>query len=71
MEINNEYFIYKLIKINFGDPISSILLTPDHVIIGTMLGQISCLSLSSKKTFILSELNTENISNISYNIDRR
>ena len=67
MEINNEYFIYKLIKINFGDPISSILLTPDHVIIGTMLGQISCLSLSSKKTFILSELNTENISNISYN----
>ena len=67
MEINNEYFIYKLININFGDPISSILLTPDHVIIGTMLGQILCLSLFTKKISILSELNTENISNISYN----
>ena len=67
MEINNEYFIYKLININFGDPISSILLTPGHVIIGTMLGQISCLSLLSKKISILSEANTENISNISYN----
>ena len=67
MEINNEYIIYKLIKTNFGDPISSLLLTPDHVIIGTMLGQISYLSLSSKKISILSEFNTENISNISFN----
>ena len=67
MEIKNEYFIYKLISTNFGDPISSILLTPNHVIIGTMLGQISYLSLSSKKTSVLSEVNNENISNISYN----
>ena len=69
MEINNEYFIYKLITTNFGDPISSILLTPNHVIIGTMLGQISYLALSSKKISILSEVNNENISNISYNIN--
>ena len=67
MEINNEYFLYKLITTNFGDPISSILLTPNHVIIGTMLGQISYLSLSSKKVSVLSEVNNENISNISYN----
>ena len=67
MEINNEYFIYKLIKTNFGDPISSILLTPDHVIIGTMLGQISSMALQSKKISILSEVNNEHISNISYN----
>ena len=69
MEINNEYIIYKLIKTNFGDPISSLLLTPKHVIIGTMLGQISYFSLSSKKITILSEFNSENISNISYNRD--
>ena len=69
MEINNEYIIYKLIKTNFGDPISSLLLTPNHVIIGTMLGQISYFSLSSKKITILSEFNSENISNISYNRD--
>jgi len=67
MEINNEYIIYKLIKTNFGDPISSLLLTSDHVIIGTMLGQISYLSLQSKKISILSEFNTEHISNISFN----
>ena len=52
MEINNEYIIYKLINTNFGDPISSILLTPGHVIIGTMLGQISYLTLSSNKISI-------------------
>ena len=69
MEINNEYIIYKLIKTNFGDPISSLLLTPNHVIIGTMLGQISYFSLLSKKITILSEFNSENISNISYNRD--
>ena len=69
MEINNEYIIYKLIKTNFGDPISSILLTSNHVIIGTMLGQISYFSLLSKKITILSEFNSENISNISYNRD--
>ena len=69
MEINNEYIIYKLINTNFGDPISSILLTPEHVIIGTMLGQISYLTLSSNKISSLSEFNTENISNISFNRD--
>ena len=69
MEINNEYIIYKLIRTNFGDPISSILLTSDHVIIGTMLGQISYLALISKQISILSEINTENISNISFNSD--
>ena len=69
MEINNEYIIYKLINTNFGDPISSILLTPEHVIIGTMLGQISYLTLSSNKISNLSEFNTENISNISFNRD--
>ena len=69
MEINNEYIIYKLINTNFGDPISSVLLTPEHVIIGTMLGQISYLTLLSNKISNLSEFNTENISNISFNRD--
>ena len=63
----SEYYIYKLIEINFGDPISSMLLTPDHLIIGTMLGKISFFTLSSKELSNLSELNPENVSNISYN----
>ena len=67
MEKNNDYFIYKIIEINFGDPISSMLLTSDHLIIGTMLGQISLFTLSTKNLSILSEINPENISNMSYN----
>ena len=64
---NSEYILYKLIDINFGDPISSMLLTQEHLIIGTMLGKISFFNLSSKNLSILSEFNAENISNISYN----
>ena len=67
MENNSEYILYKLIDINFGDPISSMLLTPEYLIIGTMLGKISFFNLSSKNLSILSDLNAENISNISYN----
>ena len=67
MEINPEYSIYKLIEINFGDPISSLFLTPEYLILGTMLGQISLFNLSSKKLSMLSESNPENVSNISYN----
>ena len=67
MENNNEYSIYKLIENNFGDPISTMFLTEENLIIGTMLGKISLFSLSTKDITILSELNSENISNISYN----
>ena len=67
MEKKSEYYIYKLIENNFGDPISTMFLTEDHLIIGTMLGQISIFSLSTKEINILSEINPENISNISYN----
>ena len=69
MEKKNEYIIYILIEINFGDPISSMLLTQDHLIIGTMFGQIIMFTLSTKNISILSEYNQENISNISYNSD--
>ena len=67
MEKNKGYCIYKLIEINFGDPISSMLMTPDHLILGTMLGRIFFFTLSTKNLSILSEFNPENISNISYN----
>ena len=63
---NSEYSIYKLIDIRFADPISSMLLVNDYVIIGTMLGRITLFTLSTKKEIILSEINSENISNISY-----
>ena len=67
MEKKQEYIIYKLIEINFGDPISSMLLIPDHLILGTMLGRIFFFTLSTKNLSILSEFNPENISNMSFN----
>ena len=67
MEIKPEYYIYKIIETNFGDPISSMYLTPDYIIFGTMLGQISLFTFSSKHLSLISEVNPENISNISYN----
>ena len=69
MEKSNEYSIYILIEINFGDPISAMLLTQDHLIIGTMFGQIILFTFQTKNISILSEFNQENISNISYNSD--
>ena len=69
MEKNNEYILFKIIDINFGDPISSMLLTKDHLIIGTMLGQIYLFTFQTKNISILSEKNSENISNMSYNFD--
>lgn len=63
---NQKYIIYKLIDICFADPISSMILVKDYVLIGTMLGRITLFTLSTQKLIILSELNTENVSNISY-----
>ena len=69
MEKTNDYSLYILIEINFGDPISAMLLTQDHLVIGTMFGQIILFTFQTKHITILSEFNQENVSNISYNLD--
>lgn len=45
----NHYILYELIPSDFSDPISSLLITDDFVIIGTMLGKIILYSLYNKK----------------------
>ena len=45
------------------------LLTQEHLVIGTMFGRIILFTFQTKHITILSEFNQENISNISYNLD--
>ena len=64
---NESYVLLKLIPNHFADPISAVCLTPDYIMIGTMMGSITLYDIQNKLALLLSELNSENISDISYN----
>jgi len=66
---NNSYLLVKLIPNHFADPISALCLTPDFIMIGTMMGSIILYDIENQLALLLSELNSENISDISYNED--
>ena len=68
MEKNNDKTItlIKLLDIRFGDPISALYLQDTNVIFGTMMGKITLYSITKNKVYILSELSSENIVDISY-----
>jgi hypothetical protein len=67
MSKKDDYILLKFIEIRFADPISSIKLINDLVVTGTMMGRINLYIISEKKAMVLSELNSENISDIAYN----
>lgn len=54
-------------EIRFADPVSSIKLTKNCVVIGTMMGRVFLYSFAHEKIYTLCELNSENISDIAYN----
>ena len=58
------FSLFSLIETRFADPISAISISKKNVIIGTMMGRISSLSLIDKKITLLNELSSENISGI-------
>ena len=60
------FSLYSLIETRFADPISAISISKKNVIIGTMMGRISSLSLIDKKIILLNELSSENISGITF-----
>ena len=64
---DESYTLVKLIPNHFADPISSLCLTSDFLMIGTMMGSISLYNIKNNLAMVLSELNSENISDISYN----
>ena len=60
------FSLYSLIETRFADPISAISISKKNVIIGTMMGRIYSLSLIDKKTILINELSSENISGITF-----
>ena len=58
--------LIRLLDIRFADPISALSLIDTYVIFGTMMGNITLYSIQDNKIYILSELSSENIVDISY-----
>ena len=59
-----KFSLFSLIEIHLADPISSIGLSEKNIVIGTMMGNLSLLSLIDKKITLLKELSPENITGI-------
>lgn len=71
MSKKDNYILIKFIEIRFADPISALKLVNNYVVTGTMMGRVNLYNISEKKQIPLSELNSENISDISYNEEER
>ena len=67
MSKKDKFSVIQFIKIRFADPISSLKLINDYVFAGTMMGRVNLYNISENKEKSLCELNSENISDISYN----
>ena len=67
MSKKEDYICIYFMPIRFADPISSLKLVKNYVITGTMMGRINLYNISEEKLIPLSELNSENISDIAYN----
>jgi hypothetical protein len=69
---SNSYYLYEYIGISIGDPISSLFMNDKYAIIGTMMGRIVLLSLTSddkKRRIIINNASQENITGISLSDD--
>ena len=63
------YSLYFLLDIRFADPISAMALNPHFIVVGTMMGRLTALSLEDRKTSLLSEFSSENISDVAFDGD--
>jgi hypothetical protein len=52
--------------IRFADPVSAIGMNEKYIVIGSMMGRIAAFSLTDKKTTLLAELSSENITGITF-----
>ena len=68
---NGNYILLKLIPNHFADPISALCLTNDYIMIGTMMGSITLYDIKNQLAISLTELNTENIADISFNQEEK
>ena len=70
MKQKKDYSLIKFLEIRFADPISSMKLANNYLVIGTMMGRVNLYDISEKNgknIVVLCELNSENISDIAYN----
>ena len=63
---NSSYSLIAFIETRFGDPITSMSMNENYLIIGTMLGNITLYSHKTKNQIILAETSSENINGISF-----
>ena len=68
---NGNYILLKLIPNHFADPISALCLTNEYIMVGTMMGSITLYDIKNQLAISLTELNTENIADISYNQEEK
>jgi hypothetical protein len=66
MNRSQVYSFYHLIDIRFADPVSAIGINERYVVIGSMMGRIASFCLPEKKTTLLAELSSENITGITF-----
>ena len=65
----SSYIFFDYLDIIIGDPISSVCLSENYVIIGTMMGRIKLFSLKSHKIISISGTNLEHVSGITFKED--
>ena len=66
----NKYSLFSFLENRFADPISGIRINDHYIVTGTMMGKISLFSIDNLKNTILTELSTENISDVSFDNER-
>lgn len=66
MNKNGVYSLYTIIDIRFADPVSAIGMNEKFVVTGSMMGRIAFLDLTEKKSILLAEISSENITGITF-----
>lgn len=61
--------LYGTIDIRFADPVSAISMNNNFIVTGSMMGRVALYNVQTKKTTLLSELSSENITGINFEND--
>ena len=71
MSKKDDYTLIKLIEIRFADPISCVKLLKNFVVTGSMMGRVNVYNIDENKLIPLCTLNSENISDIAYDDQKK
>ena len=58
--------LFSSLDIRFADPISAIGMNEKYIAVGSMMGRIALFDIQEKKTNLLAELSSENITGITF-----